>query len=181
MPSLLRSYRAELGLPKFSGYALQVAAEHRVRELVVVLAVALAIACSRPPPDATPEGALRLWIERMDQPTFDTMQAQEAYALLGPETRANLEERAGRASRAQGRHLESYEMLALGRFGLKFRPASMHAQTDGDSARVEVVGDDPTVDHATVRMKRESGTWKVELDLVPLPPVQRRPGSDGPN
>jgi hypothetical protein len=133
-------------------------------------------ACSRVPPDATPDGALRLWIERMEQPTSDTKQAQEAYALLGPETRANLEERAARASRAQGRHLESYEMLALGRFGLKFRPASMHAQTAGDSARVEVVGDDPTVDHASVRMKREFGTWKVELDLVPLPPVQRRPG-----
>jgi len=146
-----------------------------------MLVATLALGCSRPPPDATPEGALRLWIERMDQPSSDNKQAQEAYALLGPETRANLEERAARASRAQGRHLESYEMLALGRFGLKFRPAAMHAQVDGDTAHVEVTGDDPTVDHATVRMTREATGWKVELDLIPLPPVQRRPGSDGPN
>ena len=117
----------------------------------------------------------------MDPPSSDTQQAQAAYAMLGPETRANLEERAARASRAQGRHLESYEMLALGRFGLKFRPAAMHAQVEGDTAHVEVTGDDPTVDHATVRMKREGTSWKVELDLVPLPPLQKRPTSDTAN
>lgn len=145
-----------------------------------LIAASILIGCSRPPPDSTPEGALKLWIDRMDAQSSDPKQAREAYALLGPETRANLEERAARASRAQGRHLEPFEMLAQGRFGLKFRPAAMHARIDGDTAQVDVTGDDPAVDHAVVRTAREGGSWRVELDLTPLPPIQRRPGTDAP-
>ena len=141
-----------------------------------ILATSLVAACSRPAPDATPEGAVRTWIERMDEPSSDPASAKEAYALLGPDTRANLTERAARASRAQGRHLEAYEMLAQGRFGLKFRPAALHAQVSGDTAQVDVTGDDPAVDHAVVRAKREGTAWRVELDLTPLPPLQKRPG-----
>ncbi len=137
-------------------------------------------ACTRPPPDATPEGALRLWIDRMDVQSSDPKQAREAYDLLGPDARANLEERAARASRAQGRHVEPFEMLAQGRFGLKFRPSAMHAQIQGNGAMVDVTGDDPTVDRATVRCTREGAVWKVEPDLAPLPAIQRRPGTTSP-
>lgn len=105
-------------------------------------------------------------------------QAKEAYALLGPAARANLQERASRASLAQGRRVEPWEMLAQGRFGLKFRPKAMRATVTGDTASVEIEGDDPTVDHATVRCAREGAVWRVEPDLPPLPALQRRPGTE---
>jgi hypothetical protein len=141
--------------------------------------VALLLAgCSRSAPDATPDGVVRLWLERMESSTDDPRAAREAYALLGPATRANLEERGARASRVQGRRVEAYEMLAEGRFGLKFRPKSMSANVSGETATVEVLGAEPTTDHATVHCAREHGAWRIEPDLPELtvPPKWRDGG-----
>jgi hypothetical protein len=148
-----------------------------VRPLLVAVMLALA-ACSRPPPESTPEGALRSWIEKMESQAGSARPSKDAFALLGPQARASLTERAERASRAQGRRVEAWEMLAQARFGLKFRPATLRATVSGDSAVVDVTGDDPSVDHATVRCARESGVWKVEPELAALPAAQRRPGSE---
>jgi hypothetical protein len=145
------------------------------------MAIALLLAaCSRPPPDSTPDGALRLWIEKMEFQVNDPQKGKDAFALLGPQARQNLEERSQRASRAQGRRVEAWEMLAQGRFGLKFRPATMRPTTIGDTSTIEVAGDDPTVDHATVRCVREGTVWRVEPELTAPPEQQKRPGSDKP-
>src|SRR3954452_21379089 len=103
----------------------------------VPLLFALFASCSRAAPDATCENAVRLWLERMEASTEDGRAAREAYAILGPTARTNLERRAERASRVQGRQVEPYEMLAEGRFGLKFRPKQMTTRILDDQATVE--------------------------------------------
>src|SRR5215472_8696604 len=124
--------------------------------------------CSRSEPDAKPDGVVRLWLDRMEVSTEDPRVAREAYELLGPAARANLEERAHRVAQLQGRHVEPYEMLAEGRFGLRFRPKAMRAIVVGDRATVEVVGNDSQSEHAAVRCVREHGGWRVEPDLPEL-------------
>jgi hypothetical protein len=133
--------------------------------VVAVIALALASACSRPAPDATPEGVVRLWLEKMEAQPEDPHAAREAFLLLGPAARANLEKRAERASRSMGRRVEPYEMLAEGRFGLKFRPKTMTSSTTGDRATVDIVGSDPALEHATVLCAHEPSGWRVEPEL----------------
>jgi hypothetical protein len=100
-------------------------------------------------------------------------QMREVYTLLGPATRKNLEDRAARAGRIQGRRIEPYEMLAQGRFALKFRPKSMTSHTEGDVAIVDVVGYDQN-ETAEVKAVRENGVYKVELDLPDVTPLPVR-------
>ncbi len=149
-----------------------------MRRGAIVLAIALAAGCSRPAPDATPEGAVRAWLDRMEASDDDPRAIRDAYALLGPAARANLEERAERASRLEGHRVEPWEMLAQGRFGLKFRPKAMVARAAGDEAHVEVTGDEPLSEHAVVKCARETvgarAAWRVEPDLPPVPPLPRR-------
>jgi hypothetical protein len=147
------------------------------------LALLFAANCSRPAPDATPEGAVRVWLDRMEESDDDPHAIREAYALLGPAAHANLEERAARASRLEGHRVEPWEMLAEGRFGLKFRPKGMVAKIEGDTASVAVTGDEPLTEHATVHCARASGAgiaWRVEPDLPPVPPLPRREPDPAP-
>lgn len=144
-----------------------------MRRLLVLLCLLLA-ACSRKAPDATPEGALREWLDHMEASVDDPREAHPAYALLGPQARKNLEDRAERASRVQGRRVDPEDMLATGRFGLRFRPQSMKATITGDDASVEVVGDDPT-ERAVVLCHKEGDVWRVEPVLPALLDLPRRP------
>ncbi|MBX3231848.1 MAG: hypothetical protein KIT84_11780 [Labilithrix sp.] len=131
---------------------------------IVAVVAALLVACSRPPPDSTPEGVVRLWLEKMESASEDSRAMKEAYALLGPHARANLKDRADRASRGQGRRYEPHEMLAEGRFGLRFRPRTMTARIDGNEAWVDVNGEGAE-EHAAVRCTREGAAWRIEPDL----------------
>lgn len=146
-----------------------------------VLLAACTPACTRPAPDASCDGAVRLWLERMEASTSDGHAMREAYALLGPTARTNLEQRAERASRVQGRRVEPFEILAEGRFGLKFRPKTMTTKVTDDLATVEVLGGDPTLEHATVhcaRDPRDPTAWRVEPELPEVHALPRR-GSEG--
>ena len=143
------------------------------RLLASAAAGVLVVACSRHAPDATPDGAVRAWLDRMEASDDEPQAIHEAYALLGPDARANLEERAARASRLEGHHVEPWEMLAEGRFGLKFRPKAMVAKVTGDTAVVEVTGDEPNSERALVRCARVGG-WRVEPDLPPPPALAKR-------
>lgn len=145
-----------------------------MRTWVVALLPALALACSRPPPDATPEGVLREWIDRMNAEVDDPHEAVAAYALLSKGTHAELEKRAARASLIEGRHASGYEMLASGRFALRFTPKHFATTRAGDAATVTVTGDDPT-EHASVRCVLEGRVWRVDLALPELTELPRRP------
>jgi hypothetical protein len=152
------------------------------RPLVVAIASSSLLAlfatgCSRSAPDATPDGAVRVWLDRMEESDDDPRAIRDAYGLLGPAAHANLEERAARASRLEGHRVEPWEMLAEGRFGLKFRPKAMVAKIEGETASVFVTGDEPLTEHALVHCARASGTsvaWRVEPDLPPVPPLPQR-------
>jgi hypothetical protein len=122
---------------------------------------ALAPGCSHPPADATPEGALRLFLDDMDDGD-DPTAMRRAYDLLGPAARANLAGRAHRTSRLQGRQVEPWDMLAAGLFGLAFRPTAMHGAIVGDRATVEVSGEDPQTEHASVSCVQAGGGWRIE-------------------
>ena len=147
------------------------------RRAFVLLLIALS-ACSRREPDATPEGVVRLFIEKMESSSDDTHAMREAYGLLGPKARTNLKDRAERASRGQGRRFEPYEMLAEARFGLRFRPKTMTSRIEGEEAFVDVLGNGPD-EKATVHCTRESGAWRVEPDLPDATPPARRANDGG--
>jgi hypothetical protein len=157
----------------------------RASTRAIALAVALggfgaSAGCSRPAPDATPEGAVHLWLERMEESAEDRRAARDAYALLGPKARANLEERAARASRVHGRQVEPHEMLAEGRFGLRFRPKSMSSTLEGPRDAVVVVrGGSPGSEHATVHCHFEDTGWRVEPDLPAIAPLLHRDDGGG--
>jgi hypothetical protein len=147
----------------------------RVRLIAIAaLPLLLLLACTRALPDATPEGAVRTWLEKMETSAEDPRAIREAYNLLGPAARANLDERARRTSQLQGRRVEPWQMLADGFFGVRFRPKSMKANVVGDLATVDVVGNDPAVDRATVRCVHEAGGWRVEPELPDVTPPSRR-------
>jgi hypothetical protein len=144
-----------------------------------------ALACSRPAPDATPDGAVRAWLDRMEASDDDPRAIHDAYLLLGPTARANLDERAARASRLEGHRVAPWDMLAEGRFGLKFRPKSMvaHVQTGGQTATVAVTGDEPLSEHATVHCARapdSPNAWRVEPELPAVPDLPRRDPDPAP-
>ena len=129
-----------------------------------VLLLTFLLACSRPTAEGTPEGVVRLWLEKMETAESDSRAMKEAYGLMGPKSRANLKERAERASRGQGRRYEPYEMLAEGRFGLRFRPRTMTAHIEGDDAVVDVKGEGAD-EHAQVKCTKEASVWRIEPEI----------------
>jgi hypothetical protein len=71
------------------------------RLAVAALGLALAAAgCSRRPPDASPDGALRVFLDELDAADDDATAVGRAYDLLGPGARDNLAERAPGPSRS---------------------------------------------------------------------------------
>lgn len=131
-------------------------------------------ACTRTAPDGTPDGALRLFLDRMEVATDDPRAMAEAYDLLGKSAKKNLEERAQRASLVEGKRIAPREMLATGYFGLRFRPKAMSVRLDGDTATVLVSGSDP-LERTEVVCVKEGLAWRVEPELPPLSLQQHRP------
>jgi hypothetical protein len=129
--------------------------------LAALLASGLLLGCSHPPADSTPEGALREFLDDMDDGD-NPASVHKAYDLLGPAARGNLTGRARRTSALQGRQVQPWEMLAAGLFGLTFRPTAMRSAIVGERATVEVVGEDPQSSHATIACVREAGGWRIE-------------------
>ncbi len=134
-----------------------------------------ALACSRKPPDGTPEGAVRHLLEQMARAEANPAETRTVYELLSSRTKANLVERARRASAATGREMPPHEMLAPARFSLRFNPVHMHARTMADRAIVDVSGIDPDTDHAFVPCVLEEGRWRVDVPLPAVTPLDHRP------
>jgi hypothetical protein len=136
--------------------------------MLALLGVGPALAgCTHAPPDATPEGAVHLFLEDMEAASDDPRVMRRAYDLLGPASRANLEERAHHTSLLQGRQVAPWEMLAAGRFGLAFRAKAMRSTVVGDRATVEVLGSEPTERASVVCVHEghEAGGWRIEPGL----------------
>jgi hypothetical protein len=139
------------------------------------LAIGALSACQRKPPDITPEGAVRELLDRIDRIETDATEARAVYELLSSPTKQNLIERARRASTTSGREIPPQDMLAPGRFSLRFEPRKMHTRVADDRAVVDVTGIDPETDRAEVPCVLEDGRWRIEIPLPALTPVEKRP------
>lgn len=146
----------------------------KVRHIWITLFCA-GLSCSRKPPDATPEGAVRHLLEQMARAEANPAETRTVYDLLSSRTKANLVERARRATAATGREMLPHEMLAPARFSLRFDPVHMHARIAADRAVVDVTGIDPRTDHALVPCVLEDERWRVDIPLPPVVPLEHRP------
>lgn len=140
---------------------------------VLALVAGSASGCARPPLDATPEGAVRLWVERMEDTAVDPKASRDAYALLAAPARKNLEARAERSARVLGRRVPPEEMLAAGRFGLRFRPRVYRAVINGDHANVDVRGDHEA-ERAMIACVKEPSGWRLDVELPEAAPIPTR-------
>ena len=154
---------------------------NRLRALAASVALiallGLVPACGKRAPNATPEGAVRDFVERMDRFQGDPAEAKAAYALLSEATQANLKARAERYSAASGKSIQPEAMIAPAAFLLRFQPQRYTATLAGAQARVRVSGLLPE-DRAEVSCVYEGDGWKLELALPPPPPIQTRPFND---
>jgi hypothetical protein len=135
----------------------------RARVFAGIVAVSLLAGCSRPPPDATPDGAVRLFLDDIEGASSDPRLMRAAYDLLGPAARANLAERARRATFLPGQTVQPYEILVG--FGLAFRPKAMRAAKVGSRATVEVTGADPQNERASIICVKQGEVWRIEPAL----------------
>jgi hypothetical protein len=137
--------------------------------------LAAQLSCEHPAPDATPEGAGRELLDRLERAEANPVEVHAVYQLLSASTRTSLDERARRASSAIGRPMSGADMIAPSRFALHFKPRQMHAHIEGDRSVVEVVGIAAAIDHASVPCVLEGGRWRVEIAPPPLYPTEFRP------
>jgi hypothetical protein len=151
------------------------------RRVALLLACGLTLAllggCGRRPPNATPDGSVRELVERLRRLHGDPADAKAVYDLLSKRARENLAARAQRYSAATGKAIAPEAMIVPSRFQLRFEPQRYVAQIVGVHALVEVSGLLPG-DRAEVPCIYEDVAWRVDLVLPPLPPVQKRPGSE---
>jgi hypothetical protein len=144
--------------------------------LLLLLCAAPLGGCSRRPPNATPDGAVRELVERLRLVNGDPGDAKAAFELLSKRTRQNLSARAQRYSAATGKAIAPEAMIVPSRFVLRFDPERYRAKIVGNHALVEVQGLSPG-DRAEVPCVFEDDAWRVDLNLPALPPVQMRPGT----
>jgi hypothetical protein len=142
-----------------------------MRSLVwaVVLACAFT-ACRRAGGGDSPIATVREFLEVMDRSADENDALIEAYDLLDDDAQSALARRAERTSMLSGRPYQPWQMLAPGRFGLHFAPASpggMHERVTGDTAVVTVTGDKPG-QRADVPLVRQRGKWRIKLTIPPM-------------
>lgn len=130
-------------------------------------------ACAQRSDEDSPERVAQELIDRMQRVHGDPQKSKAAFDLLAAEARANLTERATRASAAVGRVVKPEEMLAPSRFYLSFQPRSWSSERGPGWAIVTVVGEEAD-EQKQIRCLREGDEWKVVVDLPELPPIEHR-------
>jgi hypothetical protein len=149
--------------------------------LAAVICLGLLIACSGEGVQASPTEVLRQFLAAMDQGAADEDALRGAYELLATPAQRSLQARADRAKTLAGQSFEPWQLLAQGRFRLRFSPAprrGMRERIDGDNATVTVTGH-ATHERAEVQLVRERGGWRVVLDLGSNTPPSAAPPSEG--
>lgn len=150
-----------------------------VRRWIVIVglcsASALSSGCAPRPANATPEGAVREFIDRMRAVGGEPAAAKAVFAVFSKRTRQNLAERAQRYSAASGKTIGPEAMIVPSRFTIRFEPQRMTSTVVGSHALVEVIGL-KSDERAKITCTFEDEGWRVDLELPPLPAVQVRPG-----
>ena len=138
---------------------------------LVVLSLA---ACEKKGPENQPEQVVQNFVDRMNRVHGNPKSARAAYDLLWSEAQRNLAERAKRASALSGRKVAPEEMIAPSHFSLRFEPKQYTANVQGDWAVVTMTGEVPSTQRSTVKCVLEDGSWRVVVELPPLPPIAQR-------
>lgn len=142
-----------------------------------LLLAATAGGCSPSPPNATPEGAVRAFVELVSRFDGDPREAERLFEMLSERGRGNLETRAVRYGAASGRTISPAAMLVPSRVALRFSPRSYTAQVVGKFAMVDVLGVG-SGQRAQIPCAYEEEEWRVDLVLPELPPMRVGPGRD---
>ncbi|MBL9024720.1 MAG: hypothetical protein JNL21_21165 [Myxococcales bacterium] len=148
----------------------------------LLLGLGALAACSRPRPDATPEGAVReLTIHLGRYSDGDPTEAKAAFGLLSKEARSELEKRAERYSAASGKRIAPELMIAPASFVSRFEARELSSRIQGPYAVVAAVGL-LAEERAEIPCVYEEGGWRVHLVLPPLSPVRvlKRDGETSP-
>lgn len=135
---------------------------------VVFALASMLVGCGADAP-ATPTETVRRFIAAMDRGGGDARQLREAYDLLDARAQGGLRARARKAETLTGRAFAPWEMLAQGRFRLRFAPATprgMRERVTGANATVTVVGD--AGERAEVPLVQEAGHWRIRLAIPAL-------------
>jgi hypothetical protein len=138
-----------------------------VAQTWLLVALAVAPACGSGEPDG-PGETLSRFLETLDRSALNDSARREAFAMLDDTAQAGLAERANRAALVTGRSFAPWEMIAPGRFRLRFAPADragLRATVNGDHAVVHVRAADGK-ERASVPMTRQGGRWRVQLAVV---------------
>lgn len=106
----------------------------------------------------------------------DPADGERVVELIWEPARANLKERARRASALSGRVLLPGEMIVPSWFALHLSPERIESRRDGDWAEVTVHG--AGNESAQMRCVLEDGNWRVVLELPPLAPIRHRDESE---
>ncbi len=125
------------------------------------------LACHSSDADLSPSDALSHFLEAMDRSSVNDEALADAYALLDDAGQRALSQRAEQAALVAGHEFPPWQMLAQGRFRLRFTPADhggMRAEVHGSDAVVRVLGDDGR-SQAAVPMVKQAGRWRVKLDV----------------
>lgn len=135
------------------------------------LGCALAPGCGGAPTDDTPTGAVELFLEAMERSDWDADARRTAYGLLAADAQNALDARADRANALSHDVLEPWEMLAQGRYRLRFTPiaSGYREHIEGERATVTVHGVSEG-QRANVPLVREDGHWRIVLEIAPLTP-----------
>lgn len=131
--------------------------------------------CKRAPENVTPEGAARELLRTFESISADPARSKDALALLGPTTLKNLEARAQRASKVEGRSISPGDYLAAVRYVPHARPAKYETTLNagGDRAEVSVL-DDSGRELLRLPLVKQGELWRVELSLPELQPLHKR-------
>jgi hypothetical protein len=137
--------------------------------LLVAWAVACGPACGRAGAPDTPTAVVRHFLDVMERSATDDGALVEAYGLLDQSAQRALTARATRSRALSGQSFEPWQMLAQGRFRLRFAHArgGMRERITGERAVVVVTGNG-VGQRAEVPLVREQGRWRIQLVLPPM-------------
>jgi hypothetical protein len=141
----------------------------------LVVAMCLIAACDAPP-DATPDGVVRAFVEQLAAFKGDARHATRLFEMLSERAKDNLRQRAERYSAASGRKIAPSAMMVPSRFSPGLIRA-YSAQLAGKYALVEVVGTPPSR-RAKIPCVFENDRWRIDIVMPALAPLQYRPSID---
>ena len=123
-------------------------------------------ACGGAGAPESPAAVVQQFLKVMERSGQDESALLEAYGLLDQSAQRALIARATRARSLSGQDFEPWQMLAQGRFRLRFEPArgGMSEKIDGERATVTVSGTQAH-ERAEVPLVREQGRWRIRLVL----------------